>query len=100
MAVSLTPEEDRFVRDLLSWDRARRRGEWMMALAMLTLGGLIVVVFAILTLRDLNDRTALTLTVPGFLVGAALVVLYWQLERRIRERHRIASVIRKLKGEG
>jgi hypothetical protein len=100
MAAGLTHDEDRFVRDLLSWDRHRRGAEWALTVLMLALGGLIVVVFAILMLRSLTDRTALTLTVPGFVVGLALIVLYWQGERRIRERHRLASVIRKLMGEG
>ena len=49
---------------------------------LLILGGLAIVVSAYLTLRCLSDRTALTLTVPGFVAGLALIGVSLQLGRR------------------
>jgi len=100
MAQELTHAEDRYVENLLSWDRHRRRADGWLCLSLLVLGGLVVVIFAFLTLRSLTDRTALTMTVPGFVAGIALIVLYLQLEQRMQERRLIASVLRKLRGEG
>jgi hypothetical protein len=75
MGTELTRSEAQYVEALLDWDRKRRRGDWIRC-------------------------TALTLTVPGFVVGLGLIAIYGQTERRIRERGTAAAVIRKLHAEG
>jgi hypothetical protein len=99
MERGLTPAEARAVRELAAWERRAHGGQRRFAQLLLILGGLVIVVSAYLTLRHLSDRTALTLTMPGFVTGLALIGVALQLGRRIRERHVLASVIRKLRGD-
>ena len=47
----------------------------------LILGGAVVIVVSLLTLHNLTDHTVFTLTVPGFLLGLALVVPYIMIGR-------------------
>jgi hypothetical protein len=47
----------------------------------LILGGAVVIAVSLLTLHNLTDHTVFTLTVPGFLLGLALVVPYIMIGR-------------------
>jgi hypothetical protein len=42
----------------------------------LILGGVVVIAVSLLTLHNPTDHTVFTLTIPGFLLGLALVVPY------------------------
>jgi uncharacterized membrane protein YfcA len=62
----------------------RRRAEWWLAQVELVLGGAMVVIAGAVTLRHLNDRTVLLITVPGFVLGIILFALYASTSRRSR----------------
>jgi len=61
----------------------------------LVAGGVLIVCAAIITLERLSDRTVLSVLVPGFVSGLFLVGLYFFGEKRVRERSRLAEIIRK-----
>lgn len=91
----LNEMEEQYVHRLMTWDRLRMPLGWFF-MTVLVLGGLVIVLAAYLTLQRLNDENVMWVTVPGFLLGIMLILfalagVYW-----IRERHRIASIVRKL----
>lgn len=96
LKTKLSEEEDQFVHELLTWDQTLRSKEWVFYNLLLILGGLVIVVVAFLTVQHLNDKTALWVTVPGFLTGILLIGLYIIGVRRIKERRLVASVLKKL----
>lgn len=99
MPERLLREEEQFVRDLLSWDAQRRPVEWALANVALIFGGILMVSTFIFTLRHLTDSWILLATVPGLLLGLLLVGFYVLLGRRVKERHRLAGILRKLVAE-
>lgn len=96
MKTKLSEEEDQFVDELLTRDQRLRPKESVFYNLLLISGGLIIVVVAFLTVQHLNDKTALWVTVPGFLTGILLIGLYIIGMRRIKERRLVASVLKKL----
>jgi hypothetical protein len=96
----LTALEQRTVRDLLTWDRTRRTADHFVCMAALVLGGLVVIAVAVYTLGHLQDREVLWVTLPGFLSGILLFLFYLAGEARLKDRHRFATIIRKLTGDG
>ncbi len=92
----LSPDEQRFLDDLLTWDEKTRGIELLLSRFALALGGIILVVTAVLTLGDLTDGTVVSLLIPGFVAGIFLISVYSWVGSRIRDRHRIASLARKL----
>jgi hypothetical protein len=97
MSVELSDEEERFIKDVMKWDETRRRTETLFSMLFLIVGGAVIVVVAYVTVGNLTDRTALSVTVPGFLAGILLIGLYLVAGWRIRERRTIASVLKKLR---
>jgi hypothetical protein len=91
--------EQRTVRELLTWDRTRRTADHFACLAALVLGGAVVVAVAGYTVAHLQDRAVLWVTLPGFVFGILFFLLYWAGEARLRDRHKFATIIRKLTGE-
>jgi hypothetical protein len=96
----LNEDELRFVRNLLTWDQMRRTADGIYCYFFLLCGGIILAAVAFLSVRYLNDRTALWFTVPGFSLGLILIGAYIMAERRLKERRIIASVLKKLFNEG
>ena len=85
------------VRELLSWDDGRRSSEWLLCNLALVIAGVVILASAVFALLHMTDHVILAVLVPGFVVGLFFVGLYVLGGRRVRERHRLASVIRKLK---
>lgn len=96
MTVELSHDEQRFLDDLLTWDEKTRSTELMMSRFALVLGGVILIVTAILTLGNLTDGTVVSLLIPGFVAGIFLISVYVWVGSRLRDRHRIAEIARKL----
>jgi hypothetical protein len=97
MASALSRADEEVVRELLNWDDGKRSSDWLLCNAALIVAGLVIVAAAAFTLMNMTDRVILTVLVPGFVVGLFFVGLYVLGGRRVRERHRLASVIRKLR---
>ena len=100
MRAELSEEEEQFVSELVTWDRTRRNVELVFYTLLLVIGGAVIVIAGYITIQHLTDRTALSVTVPGFLLGLLLIGLYLFGERRVKERRMAASVLKKLRGEG
>ncbi|MCG3118263.1 MAG: hypothetical protein ALAOOOJD_00431 [bacterium] len=96
MAESLKMDEKQFVQDLLAWDERQRPMEWLLSNLALVLGVVVVLVTIIYTLRHLTDRLIFWVTVPGFVVGVLFVGFYFFAGKRVKERHRMASILKKL----
>jgi len=100
MRSALSVEEDRFVNELLSWDRTKRPTERVLTYMFLVLGWIVFLAVAVLTLQNLTDRTVLWVLLPGTLMAVLFFGAYVVTDRRIRERALISSVLRKLRGDG
>ncbi len=94
----LSKAERELVQELLSWDRWRRPSEWMLCRLALLLGAVVIVGAAGFTVIHLNDRVILAVLVPSVLLGLFLIGLFVVHGQRIRERQRLASIIRALGG--
>lgn len=100
MTIPLPHEEQRYLDELLDWDEKQRPMESLVATASLLFGGLVIVATAVVTLLDLRDATILAVLVPGVLAGLFFIAVYRVLRMRVRERHEIARLARKLVGSG
>ena len=96
MAETLKSDEEQFVRDLLAWDARQRPTEWILSNLALVLGAVVILVTCIYTLRHLTDRLIFWVTVPGFVMGILFVGIYFFAGKRVKERHRMASILKKL----
>jgi len=74
--------------------------ESMVATASLVFGGLLIAAAAVVTLLDLRDATILAVLLPGVLAGLFFIAVYRVLRTRLRERHEIARITRRLTGPG
>lgn len=92
----LSFEEHRWIADLLDWDDRRRPTELLLGRIALVGGGLLIVTGALLTLRDLRDATAVAVLLPLVLSGLFLVVVARVGRARVRDRHRLAEIARRL----
>ena len=95
MSSSLSQSDRKFLNDLLIWDSSRRRLDSLLCNLALVAGGILIVCAAIITLERLSDRTVLSVLVPGFVSGLFFVGLYFFGDKRVRERRRLAEIIRK-----
>lgn len=98
MNATLKNDEKEFVRDLLAWDQRRRPLEWILSNLALVVAAAVFVVTCVFTAQHLTDSRILFFTVPGFVLGILFVGIYYLTEKRIKERHRIASMLNKLAG--
>ena len=96
MSSSLSQSERKYLNDLLTWDSSRRSLDNMLCNIALVAGGTLIVCAAVITVGRLNDRTVLSVLIPGFVSGLFLVGLYFFGEKRVRERHRLAGILRKI----
>ena len=96
MADQLTEEERGFVTSLLEWDAGARQRESLLLLLALAAGGVVIVWTLFTTVSHLTDRLVVFLTVPGLALGVALVLVYLFGKKRLDEKHRLASILRKL----
>jgi amino acid permease len=96
MTIQLSPEEQSYLEDLLAWDAKRRATESIALQFALVFGGVLIVAVSVLTLLDLTDATIFALLVPGFVAGIFLIAAYLVGRSRLRDRHRIAHLARKL----
>ena len=97
MSGTLSRTDEEVVRELLSWDDGKRSSDWLLCNIALIIAGVVIVAAGAFTLRHMTDHVVLTVLVPGFVVGLFFVGLYVLGGRRLRERHRLASIVRKLK---
>lgn len=95
MGPILNEREMQYVNTVMKRDRMRMRLGWIFMI-LLALGGLFFVVTAILTLRKMNDETALWVTLPGFAVGLLLIVTSILGVSWVKQQHLIASILKKL----
>jgi hypothetical protein len=91
----LNEREMEYVNALFKWDRLRIRLGWFF-MALLVLGGLVFVVTALLTVRKLDDHTARWITLPGIITSISLIVLSIAGIQWLKQRHLIASILKKL----
>jgi len=98
--MQLPREDQRYLDELLAWDEERRSVESMVATASLVFGGLLIAAAAVVTLLDLRDATILAVLLPGVLAGLFFIAVYRVLRTRLRERHEIARITRRLTGPG
>ncbi|NUM77930.1 hypothetical protein HUU40_26510 [candidate division KSB1 bacterium] len=96
MNTKLENDENEFVRELLAWEERRRPVEWLLSNLSLVLGGVVILVTIVYTLRHLTDRLIFWVTVPGFVLGLAFVGIYFFTGKRLKERHRVAMILKKL----
>lgn len=100
MTTTLPREDRRYLDELLAWDDRRRPVESIVATTSLVFGGLLIAAASVVTLLDLRDATILAVLVPGVLAGLFFIAVYRVLRTRVRERHEIARIVRKLVGPG
>ena len=99
MNMQLSREEERFVNDLLRWDRTERSSQRVLCHLFLALGLVVFIAAAVLFLQHMNDHTAAWVMVPGGLIAALFFGLYAVGEHWIRRRRLFASILRKLFNE-
>jgi len=92
----LSRSDRQFVKSLLVWDAGQSSVENLLANTALVIGGLLIIGVVLFTLTHLTDDTAFTVLLPGVAAGLFLVGSYLFGEKRIRERHRLARIIRQL----
>jgi hypothetical protein len=97
MPYTLSRTDEEVVRELLTWDEGKRSSDWLLCNISLIIAGVVIIAAAAFTLGHITDHVILTVLVPGFVVGLFFVGLYVLGGRRVRERHRLASIVRKLK---
>lgn len=95
MVGNLSKDDEQFIHDLLQWDSKRRSIDWILCNFALILAGAIIVTASLATLFNLNDRMIFSILVPGIVIGLFFVGLYVLVGRRIKERHRIALIMKK-----
>ena len=95
MKLILNEREAQYVNVVMKRDRMRMRLGWFFMM-LLVAGGIVFVTAAFLTLRKMNDQTALWVTVPGFVVGLSLMVLSMVGVSWVKQQHLIASILKKL----
>jgi hypothetical protein len=95
----LTLEEQARLDELWTWDEERRPAETMVSNLALLVGGVLIVATIVMTLRELTDLTIRSVLVPGVLAGLFLIALHLFTRARIRERHALARLTRKLAGK-
>jgi hypothetical protein len=95
MGTLLNEREAEYVRKLMKRDGKRMRLGWFFMM-LLVLGGIILVVTAFLTLREMNDHTVRWVTLPGFVVGISLMILSVAGVSWVKQQHLIASILKKL----
>lgn len=93
----LSEPERQYVNELLAWDSAFRKVEALLCQISLVVGGSLIVGTAVFTLDDLSDRTIFTTLVPGFIAGIFFIGMYAFGQKRIRDRHRVARILRKVR---
>jgi hypothetical protein len=91
----LNEHEQEYLQTLMQRDEKRMSLGWFF-MVLLALGGLIIAIVAILTLREMTDQRAYVMTLPGFIIGLLLIGIAIAGIRRVKERHLIASILRKL----
>ncbi len=99
MSAVLSRKEEKFVRDLLTWDRTEWSAQRVLYHLFLFMGLAVFVTTAFYTLRNMNDRTALWILFPGGLMACLFFVVYAVGERWAARRHFIASILKKLGSE-
>jgi hypothetical protein len=98
MRIELSPSEEALVDELLAWDDSRRSRDGLLCNAALVAGGCVIAITAAFTVFNLTDEFITGYTVPGFVVGLALIGAYVLGGRRVENRHRLATIVRKMKG--
>jgi hypothetical protein len=95
---ALNASELRAVNDLLVWDRTRRKADLFAAYFALALGAFVVVAVTHYTLSHLQDPRAYMVTRIGFFAALVFFLVFAFVSHRVRDRHRLATIVRKLGG--
>jgi hypothetical protein len=96
METELPPEDRQLLRELLAWDDGRRRADERFAWLALVAGAALLVYGLVSALGASSDREVVGILVTGVAGGLFLVVLHLVLRARVRDRHRIALLLRRL----
>ncbi len=99
MIHSLDPQEQRTVDDLLTWDRTRRKADLFASYFALGVGAFIFFGVVGYTLSHLQEPRVYRATLLGCLGAIALFLVFAFGTHRVQERHRLATIIRKLSDE-
>lgn len=91
----LNEREAEYVKKLMRRDEKRMRLGWLFMM-LLVLGGMVLVITAFLTLREMNDHFVRWVTLPGFVLGISLMVLSMVGVSWVKQQHLIAAILRKL----
>jgi hypothetical protein len=97
---AMTKGEKEVLRNLLDWDESQRPRDSFLNDLCLAAAGLLIIGAALATLANLQDTVIFGVLVPGFVVGLLLVGVWVLGRRRLRERHELARLIRRLEAEG
>ena len=96
MSKVLTPDEKAYLDETLLWDQRQRSAEMIVVRIAMTAGAGLIAVSMLLTALNLRDTTIRAVLLPGVLGGLVLVVASLLGRKRIRDRHQMASIARKL----
>jgi hypothetical protein len=98
MRFELSPTEEAFVDELLAWDDSRRSSDRLLCNVALAVGGCVIAATAAYTVFNLTDEFITGFTVPGFVVGLFLIGVHVVGGKRVEDRHRLATIMRKMRG--
>lgn len=95
MVPILNEREAQYVRTLMRWDERRMRVGWFF-MGLMVAGGVVIVITTVVSLPQLDDRTALRITLPGLAIGIAFLAASIAGIQWIKRCHLIASIVKKL----
>jgi hypothetical protein len=95
MGPLINEREAQYVRTLMKWDERRMRVGWFF-MGLMVAGGIIILITTIVSLPQLDDRTALRITLPGLVIGLVCIVASIAGIQWIKRCHLIASIVKKL----
>jgi hypothetical protein len=95
MGPVLNEREAEYVNALMKWDQRRIQLGWLF-MAVLVLGGLVFVFAAGAMARHMDDATAFSVGLPGIALGLFLIAVAIAGVQWVKQRHRIASIVKKL----
>jgi uncharacterized membrane protein YgdD (TMEM256/DUF423 family) len=96
MTPNLTPEEESYLKDLLSNQTRGIRSLSITANLLLLFGGFLIVGTALYLARQMTDTAAYSVGLPNFIGGMLLIAGYVFLSRRVAHIKRLTSILSKL----
>jgi uncharacterized membrane protein YgdD (TMEM256/DUF423 family) len=96
MTPDLTPEEESYLRNLLSNQSRGIRPLDISANLLLLAGGFLIVGTALYLARQMTDTAVYSVGLPNFIGGMLLIAGYIFLSRRVARMKRLTSILFKL----